>query len=247
MSISADLQGCRTRSGLGESDSDRFHCLQGHVNPWFLVALVRIAFWFHCLGGLVNLGSLCLGSSLPAIPAQLVGSSLPLDSSTDFGLRPNRSVSKYGAVTLRGMNTTYVHEGSPVCLHSWPRDLVGWNQSSWKRFRVLKRARVFKIRMVALQGWRHRDAILCRGGQTPGARTPLDLQVRVSRLSLCRNANDALLRHQLPSKLQEHRRRQGLGEDVRLLVVRRHPLEQFLPLLHRFRHEMVLGTLQRPH
>ena len=51
------------------------------------------------------------------------------------------------------MNTTYVHEGSPVCLHSWPRDLVGWNQSSWKRFRVLKRARVFKIRMVALQGW----------------------------------------------------------------------------------------------
>ena len=115
---------------------------------------------------------LCLGSfasvPLPAIPAQLVGSSLPLDSSTtDFGLRPNRSVSKYGAVTLRGMNTTYVHEGSPVCLHSWPRDLVGWNQSSWKRFRVLKRARVFKIRMVALQGWRHRDAILCRGGQTP--------------------------------------------------------------------------------
>ena len=47
---------------------------------------------------------------------------------------------------------------------------------------------------------------------------PLDLQVRVSRLSLCRSANDTLLRHQLPTELQEDRRCQSLGEDVRGVV-----------------------------
>jgi hypothetical protein len=61
------------------------------------------------------------------------------------------------------------------------------------------------------------------------------------------NANNALLRHQLSPELQEHRRRQGLGENVHLLFIRRDPLEQYLPLLHRGQLQLVLATLELNH
>ena len=121
--------------------------------------------------------------------------------------------------TLRGINATYVREGSPVCIHSWPGDLVGRNQSSEKRFRVLMR--VVAPRLQA-------ESILA----VPASiLSPLDLR-RWTTPASASIPTTPLLRHQLPPELQEHRRAQGLGEDVRLLFCRRHPLEHHLPLLH---------------
>lgn len=49
-----------------------------------------------------------------------------------------------------------------------------------------------------------------------------------------------LARHQVSSEQLEHRSRQGLGEDIRLLLCRGNPAQLHVTALHRLRHEMVL-------
>ena len=69
---------------------------------------------------------------------------------------------------------------------------------------------------------------------------PLDLRGETRRFSRSAEVHLRLARHQLLAKQQEHWRCQRLGEDIRLLLRRRHPSQLDCSTLHCLGHEMVL-------